>query len=191
MSQKETKVVVIGDGAVGKTTLLMSLTNDYSGHSSFETYKTHLALSGKQMPICLLDTGGQDDFDAVRPQTYTGADLIVICFSVISPISFEHVKAKWLPEIQNASSQAPIVLLATKKDLRTDKDILERLSSKGFSPITQAQGKSLAKDIGALRYLEVCTTNQDEVISVLENSLQVLMKKSSKNKSESGGCLIV
>jgi len=180
MSQKETKVVVIGDGAVGKTTLLMSLTNDYSSHPVFETYRTQIALSGKQVPICLYDTGGQDDFDTVRPQSYMGADLIVICFSVISPISFEHVKAKWLPEIRGAASTVPVVLLATKKDLRTDKDILDRLSSKGLTPITQAQGKVMAKEIGALKYVEVCSSNQNEVGDVLEASLQVLLKKSKK-----------
>jgi len=183
MSQ-ETKVVVIGDGAVGKTTLLMSLTNDFSSHPVFETYRTHVALKGKEVPICLYDTGGQDDFDTVRPQSYMGADLIVVCYSVISPISFEHVRTKWLTEIRGVAATVPIVLLATKKDLRTDKDILDRLSSKGLNPITQAQGKTMAKEIGALKYVEVCSTNQNEVIEVLETSLQVLLKKSKKGEKK-------
>ena len=47
----------------------------------------------------LCDGGAEQDYDRLRPLSYPQTDVFLVCFSVISPASFENVKEKWIPEI--------------------------------------------------------------------------------------------
>lgn len=62
----------------------------------------------------------QDDFDSLRPLCYPQTDVFLVCFSVVSPTSFHNVREKWLPELRQHNPGAPIVLVGTQSDLRTD-----------------------------------------------------------------------
>ncbi|KAF2348480.1 Small GTPase superfamily [Trinorchestia longiramus] len=61
-----------------------------------------------------------DDFDSLRPLCYPGSDVFLVCFSVVSPTSFHNVKEKWLPELNRHWPGAPVLLVGTQSDLRTD-----------------------------------------------------------------------
>lgn len=108
---------------------------------------------------------GQDDWDAQRARSYGDVDAIFMCFSVISPSSFEHIRSKarlcslhpfprsfpgadvgamqWVTEWRRHRPDTPVVLIGTKKDMRTDPELLRRLADKGLAPITTAQGTRL------------------------------------------------
>lgn len=62
----------------------------------------------------------QDEFDKLRPLCYTSADVFMLCFSVVSPASFQNVPEKWVPEIRQHAPSAPLVLVGTQCDLRED-----------------------------------------------------------------------
>ena len=66
-------------------------------------------------------------------------DVFLVCFSLVSPASFENVKAKWYPEVNHHCPNVPIILVGTKLDLRDDKETLEKLREKGLTPITNPQ----------------------------------------------------
>ena len=66
-------------------------------------------------------------------------DVFLLCFSLVSPASFENVKAKWYPEVNHHCPNVPIILVATKLDLREDKETLEKMREKGLTPITHLQ----------------------------------------------------
>jgi len=70
----------------------------------------------------------QDDFDLLRPLCYPDTDIFILCFSIVSPTSFHNVTDKWMPEIHAAGLKAPVVLVGTQSDLRTDVKVC-RLSS--------------------------------------------------------------
>jgi len=53
-------------------------------------------VDGRPISLGLWDTAGQEDYDRLRPLSYPQTDVFLICFSIVSPPSFDNVKAKVL-----------------------------------------------------------------------------------------------
>lgn len=67
--------------------------------------------------------------------------------SLVSPASFENVRAKWYPEVSHHCPNTPIILVGTKLDLREDRDQIDRLRERRLQPISYPQGLAMAKEI--------------------------------------------
>ncbi|KAH7986678.1 hypothetical protein HPB52_024806 [Rhipicephalus sanguineus] len=118
------KLVIVGDGACGKTCLLIVFSKDQFPEvyvpTVFENYVADIEVDGKQVELALWDTAGQEDYDRLRPLSYPDTDVILMCFSIDSPDSLENILEKWHPEVKHFCPSVPIVLVANKKDLRSD-----------------------------------------------------------------------
>lgn len=85
----------------------------------FDNYSINVMVDGKRINLGLWDTAGQEDYDRLRPLSYPMTDVFLVCFSVVSPTSYENVSAKWIPELRHLAPTAPIILVGTKTDLRS------------------------------------------------------------------------
>jgi Ras-related C3 botulinum toxin substrate 1 len=187
------KCVVVGDGAVGKTCLLISYTtnafpNEYIP-TVFDNYSANVMVNGKPINLGLWDTAGQEDYDRLRPLSYPQTDVFLVCFSTISPASFENVRSKWYPEIQHHCPGTPILLVGTKSDLRGDQAMISQLASKGLKMIDKEQALGLAKEIGAAEYHECSALTQEGLKTVFDRAIHVGLNKPKKKSGK--GCVVL
>ena len=180
------KCVVVGDGAVGKTSMLISYSTDsFPGEyipTVFDNYAANVVVDGTIVQLNLWDTAGQEDYDRLRPLSYPQTDVFLLCFSLISPTSYENVKGKWYPEVTHYCPETPIILVGTKKDLRDDNRIVKELREKGQAPITYPQGLKLGKDVGAVKYMECSALTQRGLKAVFDEAIRATLEPQKKTK---------
>ncbi|KAK8761169.1 hypothetical protein V5799_027559 [Amblyomma americanum] len=169
------KCVVVGDGAVGKTCLLISYTtNKFPSEyvpTVFDNYAVTVMIGGEPYTLGLFDTAGQEDYDRLRPLSYPQTDVFLVCFSVVSPSSFENVREKWVPEITHHCQKTPFLLVGTQIDLRDDAATLEKLAKNKQKPISNEQGEKLAKELKAVKYVECSALTQKGLKNVFDEAI--------------------
>jgi len=179
------KLVIVGDGAIGKTCLLIVFSTGMFPEkyvpTVFENYIAPVKLDNKKIELALWDTAGQEDYDRLRPLSYPDSDVILITFSVTNPISLNNVTEKWVPEVTHFASETPYLLVGLKTDLRFNLITLTELNQLDLVPVTEKEGHQIAKQIGALRYIECSSKTRDNVDEVFHlatrASLQTPLKK--------------
>uniref|UniRef100_A0A8C5PFJ0 Uncharacterized protein n=1 Tax=Leptobrachium leishanense TaxID=445787 RepID=A0A8C5PFJ0_9ANUR len=152
------KLVIVGDGACGKTCLLIVFSKDQFPEvyvpTVFENYVADIEVDSKQVELALWDTAGQEDYDRLRPLSYPDTDVILMCFSIDSPDSLENIPEKWTPEVKHFCPNVPIILVGNKKDLRNDEHTRRELAKMKQEPVKPEEGRDMANRISAFGYLE-------------------------------------
>lgn len=137
-----------------------------------------VSVDGRPVRLQLCDTAGQDEFDRLRPLCYTSADVFLLCFSVVSPSSFQNVGEKWVPEIRCHCPRAPIILVGTQSDLREDVKVLIELDKGKEKPVPEEAAQLCAQEVKASCYIECSALTQKNLKEVFDAAIVTAMQAS-------------
>ena len=84
---------------------------------------------------------------------------------------------KWLPEVSHFCPGVPLILVGTKKDLRTDPHVLRELSELKQKPVSSAEGQHVALQIKAHAYIECSARTRDSVRDVFWTAAMAALRK--------------
>ncbi|WAR18629.1 CDC42-like protein [Mya arenaria] len=171
------KCVVVGDGAVGKTCMLVSYaTNKFPSEYVPTVFDNYAGQMFREADVPLLPCSEtrayrNEDYDRLRVLAYPDTDVFVVCFSVVAPTSFENVEEKWAPEVHHYREDTPFILVGTQVDLRDNFYELQRLQKNRQKPVTYEMGIRLANRIGANCYVECSALTQKGLKAVFDNAI--------------------
>nr|BAN42429.1 RAC GTPase, putative [Entamoeba invadens] len=182
---KVIKIGLVGDGAVGKTTFLLSYTaqsflTEYTP-TIFDNFCQIESVGNDVFNVSLWDTAGQDEYSTYRAGCYSNCsfDVFLLCFSVVQRSSFKNIKNKWILELKKNAPSVPVIVVGTQTDLRNEKD-KEHISKK--------EGEKMAKELKAKRYVECSSksyeTTHDVVLAAIDDYLDKEKEMVAKIKKQ-------
>ena len=185
------KLVIVGDGACGKTCLLVVFSKDEFPEvhvpTVFETDVADIEVDGKTIELALWDTAGQEDYDRLRPLSYPETDVILMCFSIDNPDSLQNIPEKWSPEVKHFCPNVPIILVGNKKDLRNDEHTKRELARMKQTPVKTEDGAAVATLINANCYLECSAKTREGVREVFYAATKAALQKRKRPRPSPGG----
>ena len=145
------KNVTVGYGGAGKTTLLFTYTTGKFPHEwypvIFDNCPIDGEINGKEYRMGLFDTAGGEDYERIRPLSYPQTDVFTLLFDVSdNKDRFNQIHSYWWAELNHYCPDTPIVLVASKIDLRY---------KEGKKTMSKEEGQAMAEKIGAAKYMEV------------------------------------
>ncbi|EDR24069.1 GTPase_rho, putative [Entamoeba dispar SAW760] len=192
MGERRTvKIVMVGDGAVGKTALCSTFVNnqfpqDYIP-TVFDNFSRLETVDGEQVTMSIWDTAGQEEYDRLRPMSYPDTNMLIICFAIDSKSSFVNISQRWIPEIKHFCPDVPFILVATKSDLRQSQSTIEKLRNEGKALITEEEIKSYCKKLKAAGYIECSALENKNVGELFYEAVRKTKPKLHKDKKKKGG----
>ncbi|TNN19774.1 GTP-binding protein [Schistosoma japonicum] len=200
MTETTKKIVVVGDGMVGKTALLSAFVNgafqDYYIPTVFETSAKEVELpDGRHLILGLWDTGGQEEFDQIRQLAYPGASLILLCYAVDCPTSLENIVHTWLDEVKCYCPHIPLILVGCKADKRVvispGKSNNLTVNTSQTSLIDPTDVERVSKQIGAQIVIECSALTRSNVNCIFELAARIILDTEKENMRSSKFCNIL
>ena len=197
---QELKVVLIGDSAVGKTSIFSRMKGDdfvtdqtstVGGSCSYFEVKTEKG----SVNLNMWDTAGQERFRTIVPMYFRKAAVVIIVFDVTKKATFDAIDEWYSLVREKAPENVKIILVGNKTDLRQSvsesvqvADIVGKGESLGaiFSTETSAlsgNGIELLKETVALQAFEDEADNAE--VESTPNTINVKETKAAPNTSSS------
>lgn len=189
----ERKLITVGDGGCGKTSLLTVYTTAEFPRNYvptvFETYVQDLTHNGKPVSLSLWDTAGQEEYDRLRPLSYPESNVILVCFAIDCPPSLENIIDKWFPEVRHFCPSTPLLLVGLKSDLRRNRNAQELLKAQGLTPVTFQQASAVAEKMGA-QYIECSSKENQGVTEVFDLAINTALSDGALRRFRKKMCLV-
>ncbi|XP_002057667.3 ras-related protein Rab-9B [Drosophila virilis] len=123
------KVIILGDGGVGKSALLTRFVSNRYEENNFHTIGVEfmnkdIAVDGEKYTLQIWDTAGQERFRALRTPFYRGSDMCLLCYALDDRDSLRGLRL-WRNEFLNyadvKADRFPFIVVGNKNDLRPEK----------------------------------------------------------------------
>ncbi|MBS7248029.1 MAG: Rab family GTPase [Candidatus Jordarchaeales archaeon] len=145
------KIVMVGDPAVGKTSLVMRYVQGFFQHDYKATVGTQIMskevyVKGVTVKLSIWDIGGQEKFDTLAPAYYKGAAGGLAVFDLTRRETFDNIP-KWISRMQTyANPNLAIIIVGNKSDLIEERQVsldeaMEQADKLGF-PYVETSAKS-------------------------------------------------
>ena len=173
MKQWSFKILVLGDMAVGKTSLI----NQYIEQTFLEDYRPTLGVNiiskdieikqiGSLIRLIFWDIAGQDKYENCRQAYYEGCSGALLVYDITRHDTFINVESKWLKDIlNNIKRKCDFFLLGNKLDLKDNR------------AVSYEEGKDLAKKINAIEFLETSALNGKNVDKAFLKLVQQVLRE--------------
>ncbi|MFW9876195.1 MAG: Rab family GTPase, partial [Candidatus Thorarchaeota archaeon] len=171
------KLAVLGDPAVGKTSLI----NKYITGSFKENYTPTLGVNivskdikleefNSKIRLLLWDIAGQDKYELTRRSYFQGCVGALLIYDISRYSTFEHITTKWLEDFKKFStSNGVYILIGNKSDLSDS------------MKVSYEEGKSLSQDINAAEFIETSAKYGDNVEEAFKKLVLFILKKNGVN----------
>ena len=118
------KLILIGDGRVGKTSIINKYINNVFNEGEEMTINSSycerdVLFNDKKYKFSFWDTAGQEKFNSITPIYYRDAKGVLLVYDISNPHSFERVK-KWIDEMKEINNEAVFNIIGNKYDLKEE-----------------------------------------------------------------------
>lgn len=171
------KLCVVGDGGVGKTSMVLRYTEDAFKENYLMTIGSNFSTKSvdiKEHPeinvkLQIWDLAGQKHFSFVRPPFYRGATGIIYVFDLTRRSSFANLPS-WKEEVEKVIGEKTSILIGNKLDL----------ANQGEREVGEQDGKALQSELNSETYYETSAKEGTLVDFVFDNLVLSILKKSNK-----------
>ena len=167
------KILLLGDGAVGKTSLVQrfvhnSFQESYLMTIGMEPSSRYDEIDGVPITYSLWDIAGSQHFTSIRSMYYRGVMGALVIFDKTRPESLENIRT-WIEPLRQYSPDVMIVLVGNKNDLPDQK-------------VSKAQAQKYAKKHKCLKYIETSAKTGEFVGEAFHMIGRLLLDKFQKEK---------
>jgi Ras-related protein Rab-1A len=168
------KVIVIGDGSVGKTTLLRQYVEhqfetEYIPTVGVNILKEQIEVNGKTVNLMLWDIAGQPQFYLLHKVYYNGANGVILMFDLTNSPSFTNVNNWYNELIKYGLDVVPIILCGNKSDLKAERKIIEPMAH------------SKMEQLGIPAYFETSAKEGTNVKEAFNKIIELMMSRKKFN----------
>ena len=163
-------LMLLGDGQVGKTSLILRLTGNEFNDSQLttvgkESYIYQVTLHGYELKMKIWDTAGQERFKSMSVQVIKNSDAVILVYSIDDRNSFDALD-QWLNKLNDTIdiSKKPIMIIGNKSDVESEKRV-----------VTYEEGKKYAEDKG-YHFYETSAKNDINIKEAFNDIFEQLYK---------------
>ena len=192
------KAVLIGDSAVGKSSVMTRFCDDKFTDSFQPTigvdfkFKT-LPVEGRSVKLQLWDTAGQERFRSMSNIYYKNADFVIFVFDLASELSFKNLQDEWIKEVMayTRADHVPMLILGNKSDLpmrfASEQEIKARLAAMDpLRPLEQDLSGNKSEKFIRYAYQETSAKTGTNIISAIESLVKLSVKDKIASATSQG-----
>ncbi|MHA1680265.1 MAG: Rab family GTPase [Promethearchaeota archaeon] len=174
------KVAIIGDYAVGKTSLIgrfiqKQFISEYKPTLGVNLILKELTIKSKDKTtiacnLVLWDIAGQDKYERVRQLYYKGCSAAMLVYDVTRVESFQNLKDKWVKDYKENVNKEPLFMIIGNKDDLQD-----------IKKVDDADGEKLKDEINALKFMTTSAKTGENVDDAFLDLVKLLLVKAGED----------